>query len=326
MNKKIIKVKNLCQTYHYTEKKPGLKNSFRNLFLAEKKTKEAVKNISFEIAEGELVGFLGPNGAGKTTTLKMLSGILTPTGGEIKVLDYEPIKRQNAYKMQFAFVMGQKSQLWWDLPPMESFLLNKEIYEVSDNDFKQRMDEMIKVLGVSEIVNKQVRQLSLGERMKCELIAALIHNPKVLFLDEPTIGLDVVAQKNIRDFIRKYNKKNKTTIILTSHYMEDISQLCERIIIIDEGKIIYDGSISDIIKKYAPYKKITLEFDEIVKKEDLEKFAIVKEFFGISASLEVPRDEVKNLLGKVLASNLPISDVKIDEEDIESIIRNIFTK
>jgi ABC-2 type transport system ATP-binding protein len=326
MDKKIIKVKNLCQTYYYTEKKPGLKNSFHNLFLAEKKTKEAVKNISFEIAEGELVGFLGPNGAGKTTTLKMLSGILTPTSGEINVLGFEPIKRQNVYKMQFAFVMGQKSQLWWDLPPMESFLLNKEIYEVSDADFKERMDEMIEVLDVKDVINKQVRQLSLGERMKCELIAALIHNPKVLFLDEPTIGLDVVAQKNIRDFIRKYNKKNKTTIILTSHYMEDISQLCERIIIIDEGKIIYDGSISDIILKYASYKKITLEFDEIVKKEDLEKIAIVKEFFGVSASLEVPRDDVKNLLGKVLASDLPISDVKIDEEDIESIIRNIFTK
>ena len=214
MKKKIIvEVKNLGKTYEYVEKKPGIKYSLKNLFVSEKKQKEAVKDISFEIEEGELIGFLGPNGAGKTTTLKMLSGVLTPSCGSVKVLGFEPIKRQKEYKMQFAFVMGQKSQLWWDLPPMESFLLNKKIYEVSDEDFKKSLDEMIELLDVGEIVNKQVRQLSLGERMKCELIAALLHNPKVLFLDEPTIGLDVVAQKKIRDFIKKYNQERKTTIM-----------------------------------------------------------------------------------------------------------------
>ncbi len=327
MKKKIIvEVKNLCKTYEYVEKKPGMKNSLRNLFKSEKKQKEAVKNINLKIEEGELIGFLGPNGAGKTTTLKMLSGVLTPTSGSVKVLGYQPIKREKEYKMQFAFVMGQKSQLWWDLPPMESFLLNKKIYEVTDEDFKRNLDEMIKLLDVSEIVNKQVRQLSLGERMKCELIAALLHNPKVLFLDEPTIGLDVVAQKNIRDFIRKYNEERKTTIILTSHYMEDISQLCKRIVIIDLGKIVFDGQLDDLISKYAANKKVTIYFDKNIAKENVEKFGEIAEFDGLKVVFEIPRCDVKTVVGKILATDYEINDIEIDEDDIESIIRNVFKK
>jgi len=324
--KPIIEVKNLCKTYEYVEKKPGLKNSFLNLFKAEKKQKEAVKNVSFEIEKGELVGFLGPNGAGKTTTLKMLSGILTPTSGKVSVLGYEPIKRQKEYQMQFAFVMGQKMQLWWDLPAMESFLLNKKIYEVSDEDFEKNLSEMIKLLDVGEIVNKQVRQLSLGERMKCELIAALLHNPEVLFLDEPTIGLDVVAQKKIRDFIKKYNKERKTTIILTSHYMEDIAQLCRRIVIIDLGKIVYDGQLEDLIAKYAPNKKVTIYFEQEISRKQAEEFGKVVEFEPTKVCFEVPRSEVKNVTGKILASDFEVGDLEIDEEDIENIIRHIFTK
>lgn len=319
-------MKNLCKTYEYVEKKPGLKNSLKNLFASEKKQKEAVKNISFKIEEGELVGFLGPNGAGKTTTLKMLSGILTPTSGEVSVLGYEPIKRQNEYKMQFAFVMGQKMQLWWDLPPMESFLLNKKIYEVDDEIFKKNLDEMIEILDVEEVVNKQVRQLSLGERMKCELIAALLHNPKVLFLDEPTIGLDVVAQKKIRDFIKKYNQERKTTIILTSHYMEDIEQLCKRIVIIDLGKIVYDGSLDDLTSKYASNKKVTIHFEENVARSEAEKFGKVCEHETLKTAFEVPRSGVKNFIGKILAADFDVKDIEIDEEDVESIIRKIFTK
>lgn len=326
MREPIIKVKNLCKTYEYVEKEAGLKNSIKNLFRAEKKQKEAVKNISFNIEKGELVGFLGPNGAGKTTTLKMLSGILTPTSGEVSVMEFEPIKRQKEYKMQFAFVMGQKMQLWWDLPPMESFLLNKKIYEISDEDFEKNLNEMIELLDVKEIVNKQVRQLSLGERMKCELIAALLHNPKVLFLDEPTIGLDVVAQKKIRDFIKKYNEERKTTIILTSHYMEDIAQLCRRIIIINLGKIVYDGPLENLIAKYATSKKVTFYFEKEISKEDVEKFGKIEEFEPLKVSFEVPREQVKDMIGKILSSDLPIKDVDINEEDIESIIRNIFTK
>ncbi|MEI7890876.1 MAG: ABC transporter ATP-binding protein [bacterium] len=327
MKKKIIvEVKNLCKTYEYVEKKPGMKYSLKNLFASEKKQKEAVKNISLKIEEGELIGFLGPNGAGKTTTLKMLSGVLTPTSGTVKVLGYEPIKRQNEYKMQFAFVMGQKSQLWWDLPPMESFLLNKKIYEVSDQDFKKNLDEMIEVLDVGEIVNKQVRQLSLGERMKCELIAALLHNPKVLFLDEPTIGLDVVAQKKIRDFIKKYNKERKTTIILTSHYMEDISQLCKRIVIIDLGKIVFDGQLEDLVSKYATNKKVTIFFDQKITRQDAEKLGKICQFESNKVSFDVPRLNVKDAVAEILSSDFSISDIEIDEEDVESIIRNVFTK
>ncbi len=325
-SKPIVEVKNLCKTYEYVEKKAGLKHSFFNLFKSEKKQKEAVKNISFNIEKGELIGFLGPNGAGKTTTLKMLAGILTPTSGQVSVLGHEPIKRQKEYKMQFAFVMGQKMQLAWDLPPMESFLLNKKIYEISDEDFEVNLNEMVELLDVKEIINKQVRQLSLGERMKCELIASLLHNPKVLFLDEPTIGLDVVAQKKIRDFIAKYNKERQTTIILTSHYMEDISQLCKRIVIINLGKIVYDGSLEDLITRYVPDKKITIYFEEDVSKEDMEKFGKVCDFEPRKVSFDVPRSEVKNVAGKILSSEFSIKDIEIEEEDIESIIRNIFTK
>lgn len=320
----IIKVEKLNKRYEYIQKKEGLKNSLKNLFKSEKKFKNAVTDISFSIQEGELVGFLGSNGAGKTTTLKMLSGILTPTSGNLSVLGFEPIKREKEYQMQFAFVMGQKLQLWWDLPPMESFLLNKKIYEINDKDFKKTLNEMVALLDVKDILHKQVRQLSLGERMKCELIAALLHSPKVLFLDEPTIGLDVVAQKNIRDFIRKYNKEKKTTIILTSHYMEDILQLCKRLIIINYGEIIYDGSIEDLIAKYAPNKKITVFFENEISASEFCVFGESCFFSPLKAAIEVPREKVREVAGKILASNLPVKDIDISEEDVDSIIRNIF--
>lgn len=320
----IIKVKNLSKRYEYVQKKEGLQNSFKNLFKSEKKSKDAVRNISFSIKEGELVGFLGPNGAGKTTTLKMLSGILTPSSGKVEVLGFEPIKRQKEYQMQFSFVMGQKLQLWWDLPPMESFILNKKIYEIGDDEFKKTLDELVSLLDVKDILEKQVRQLSLGERMKCELIAALLHDPKVIFLDEPTIGLDVVAQKKIRDFIKKYNKEKKTTIILTSHYMEDILQLCERIIIINLGKIIYDGPIENLIEKYAPNKMITVYFEKEVERKRIEKFGQISKYEPIKISMEVPRSRIKDVAGEILKSSLPVKDIEISEDDIDSIIRNIF--
>lgn len=267
-----IEVKNLSKTYEYYKKQPGLLASVKGLFSREKLYTEAVKEINFNIEEGELVGFLGPNGAGKTTTLKILSGILYPSGGEAKVLGHIPWKRQKEYQKQFALVMGQKNQLWWDLPAMESFVLNKEIYEVPDKEFKENLEELTELLDVKDILDVQVRKLSLGQRMKCELIAALLHKPKVLFLDEPTIGLDVVAQKNIRDFIKKYNKEEKTTIILTSHYMEDISQLCQRIIIIDLGRIVYDGRLDDLMKKYAKVGDILID--------EVEVDDVIREIFG----------------------------------------------
>jgi len=320
----IIRVKNLNRKFEYFYKNPGLKNSIRNLFKQEKLFKDAVKDISFEIQEGEFVGFVGPNGAGKTTTLKMLSGILTPTSGEATVLGCVPSERKSEYKKQFALVMGQKNQLWWDLPAIESFILNQKIYEIKKEDFEKRLNELVDLLNAKNIIYKQVRKLSLGERMKCELIAALLHNPKVLFLDEPTIGLDVVAQKNIRDFLKKYNHDKKTTIILTSHYMDDIAELCKRIIVINSGKIIYDGSMDNLVQKYAPHKIITVFFDEEVSENDLTLFGEVHKFKKLRAVLSVPRSEVKEKAIQILSSNLPVRDIEIGEDDVNSIIRNIF--
>lgn len=321
----IIEVKNLNKTYEYYKKQPGLWASVKGLFKREKLFTEAVKNVNFNIEEGELVGFLGPNGAGKTTTLKMLSGILYPASGEARVLGYIPHKRQAEYQKQFALVMGQKNQLWWDLPAMESFILNKEIYEVPDEDFKENLEELTALLDINDILDVQVRKLSLGQRMKCELVTALLHKPKVLFLDEPTIGLDVVAQKNIRDFIKKYNKEKKTTILLTSHYMEDIKELCKRVIIIDRGAIIYDGQLDDLIKKYAPYKTLNIIFSgEGVKEADVKKYGFIHKFNPYLVSFEVAREEVKNVAAAILSSDLPVDDILIEEAEADEVVRKIF--
>ena len=321
----IITVKNLSRTYEYYRKQQGLKNSFKSFFKRKKLYTEAVNNINFSIEEGELVGFLGPNGAGKTTTLKMLSGILCPSSGSASVLGFEPWKRQNEYKRQFALVMGQKNQLWRDIPAMDSFILNKEIYEIDDKTFKKNLDELVEVLGISDILDIQVRKLSLGQRMKCELVAALIHNPKVLFLDEPTIGLDVVAQKNIRDFIKKYNKQKKTTIILTSHYMEDIKQLCKRVVIIDHGVIIYDGALSSLINKYAPHKILAITFDNNgVERKEVEQFGEIDKFSKYQVRIKVDRKEAKDVASRILSSKLPVDDIMIDEPEIDEVVRKFF--
>ncbi|MFC1623501.1 ATP-binding cassette domain-containing protein [Patescibacteria group bacterium] len=322
----IINLKNISKSYEYYKKQPGLLSSFKNLFYREKLFAKAVKNISFNIEEGELVGFLGPNGAGKTTTLKMLSGILPPTDGEINILGYNPVNRDKKYQKQFGLVMGQKNQLWKDLPAMDNFILIKDIYEVPDNEFSKNLNELVDLLEIKDILNIQVRKLSLGQKMKCELVAALLHNPRILFLDEPTIGLDVVAQKNIRDFMKKYNKRNKTTIILTSHYMEDIKDLCKRVIIINLGKIIYDGNLNDLIKKYTPHKILKITFNNGgVKKEAIEKYGIIEKFNPYSTIIKVDREKAKDVAISILSSNLPVDDILIDEPDINEVIREIFS-
>lgn len=320
----IISVKNLSKTYEYYKKQAGLVNSIKSLFHREKLFTEAVKNISFEIAEGELVGFLGPNGAGKTTTLKMLSGILYPTSGEATVLGYTPSKRQAAFQKQFALVMGQKNQLWWDLPAMESFLLNKAIYEVPDAQFKATLDELTELLDIKDILDVQVRKLSLGQRMKCELAAALLHSPKVLFLDEPTIGLDVVSQNNIREFLKKYNKEKKITIILTSHYMDDVAALCERVVIINFGQLIYDGSLRALLDEHVDHKILEITFTEDQKEHDLAKYGTVKEFMPRRVVLEVKKDRAKQAAAAIL-SNAPVDDILINEVNIDDVIRHIFS-
>lgn len=296
-----------------------------SLFRRERVRIPAVKQVSFDIYEGELVGFLGPNGAGKTTTLKMLSGILYPTSGEASVLGYIPWKRQKAFQQQFSLVMGQKNQLWWDLPAKQTFLLNKVIYDVSDVDFRTRVDELSQLLNVSHLLDTPVRQLSLGERMKCEIISALIHQPSVLFLDEPTIGLDVVSQQTIRQFIREYNRTRKTTIILTSHYMDDVEALCSRVIIISDGQIIFDGSLKELISKYSDTKRITVSFRSPVQKKDLPPIGTIAAFEPIRAVIDVPTERHRELAAQLL-TNLSVDDILIDEVSIDEIIRQIFGK
>lgn len=321
----IIEVNNLSKTYEYYKKQAGLMSSLKSLFHREKLFTDAVKDINFSIAEGEIVGFLGPNGAGKTTTLKMLSGILYPTSGEARVLGHTPWKRQKEFQMQFALVMGQKNQLWWDLPAMESFILNKEIYEISDARFKKTLDELSELLDIKDILDIPVRKLSLGQRMKAELVAALIHSPKVLFLDEPTIGLDVVSQNNIRNFLKEYNKKKKTTIILTSHYMEDVQALCERVVIINYGKIIYDGALQRLIDEYANNKILEVTFTEEIVYKDFDKMGRLKEKSKQRIVLEVSKEKVKSVATTIL-NDFPVDDILINEINVEEVIRNIFTR
>lgn len=321
----IIEVKNLSKTYDYYEKEVGISNSIKNLFDRKKLYKEAVKNISFNVEEGEILGFLGPNGAGKTTTLKALSGILYPTSGEASVNGYIPWKREKKFKMIFSMVMGQKSQLWWDLPASESLYLNKCIYEIEDDVFSKTLNELAEMLDVKNILNVQVRRLSLGERMKMELIASLIHRPKILLLDEPTIGLDIIAQQKIRDFFKDYNKKEKTTILLTSHYMSDIEDLCERCVIINQGQIAYDGHLNQLNSKISSNKYIKLKFSDYIVQKDIEKYGFIKEYDGYNVTIEVDKKDLRHCL-QVILGDLPVIDFNIDNIPIEERISMYYEK
>jgi len=319
-----ISVSSLKKYYRVQEKEEGVFGSIKSLFERKYKDVKAVDGISFEVGEGELVGFVGPNGAGKTTTIKCLSGLFYPTAGEVSVLDFVPWKREMEFLRQISFVMGQKNQLWWDLPAMETFYLNKEIYEIPDNQFKETLNELVELLEVKDILRVQVRKLSLGQRMKCELIAALLHRPKVLFLDEPTIGLDVVMQKKVRDFIKEYNRRFKATILLTSHYMSDVEELCRRVLIIDKGKLVFDGQFSEIIQRYADHKLISLTLSKEVDPKILSTLGEVKEFNYPKIVYFVKRDQVSRVASLVL-EKLPVADLDIEEPAIEDIIRELFT-
>lgn len=318
-----IDVSHLSRTFKIYQKEPGVAGSLRSLFNRKHIEARAVDDVSFSIRQGELVGFIGPNGAGKTTTLKCLSGLLYPTAGHVKVLGFTPFDRKHEFLRQISLVMGQKNQLWWDLPAMESFLLNKEIYQIPEHTFKKTVDELISLLDVSDIINVQVRKLSLGQRMKCELIAALLHRPKVLFLDEPTIGLDVVMQQRLREFIKEYNKVHNSTIILTSHYMKDVHELCERVIVINHGKVLFDGHLDDIIKKYSTDKRLVLTMTKPIDRSILEQLGTVEEYQYPKVSLAVPVDRSNQVAAKLL-QDYAIEDLTIQEPDIEEIIRDIF--
>jgi ABC-2 type transport system ATP-binding protein len=323
----LIEVQDLTKAFRTYKKEPGFRGAVRGLFHRRYENTTAVDHVSFAIEEGELVGFLGPNGAGKTTTLKMLSGLLFPTAGSARVLGYVPWERHDGYRRQFALLLGQKNQLWWDLPARESLELNSKIYGIPPADFERIVGELTELLVVRDKLDVMVRELSLGERMKMELIASLLHQPKVLFLDEPTIGLDVVSQKTVREFLRSYNSRQKTTIILTSHYMTDIQELCKRVIIIDNGKIFFDGSLSEIIDRFADFKILTIAWQTGASFPTLD-FARYGELIEQSANrlqLKVKRDSViavcKELLDKV-----PVNDIDIQEVPIEEVIRQIFAR
>ncbi len=323
MSDTIIDVKNLRKYFKVHQKEPGLSGSIKSLFSRKYYDVKAVDDISIEIKEGELVGFIGPNGAGKTTTLKTLSGLLHPTSGHISVLGYKPWERKPEFQRKFSLVMGQKNQLWWDLPAQETFILNKEIYEIPTDQYNQTLNELVELLEVQDLLKVQVRKLSLGQRMKMELIAALIHSPKVLFLDEPTIGLDVVMQKKIREFLKEYNLSHNATIILTSHYMEDVKELCERVIVIDHGKILFDGKLDEIIKKFATHKTLEIVFEEDIDPEKLKELGKIKQFEPPKAILEVKRSKVSEVAADLL-KQFPVEDLNIIEPDIEDIIREVF--
>jgi ABC-2 type transport system ATP-binding protein len=283
----------------------------------------AVDGVSFRIQPGELVGFLGPNGAGKTTTLKCLTGLLHPTAGRVEVLGHTPSRREPELQRQFSLVMGQKSQLWWDLPAADSLLLFKEIYRIDDATYGARLDELTELLELGELLNTPVRKLSLGERMKCELAGSLLHQPRVLFLDEPTIGLDVVAQKRLREFILEYNRRHGATILLTSHYMDDVKELCSRVIVINGGRLVYDGLLQELVNRHATNKLMLATFSSSVAVEQLSAIAEVINYEPLRVTLSVPRAEVPARAARLLAE-LPVADLSVQEPEIEDVIRALF--
>ena len=319
-----IEVRELAKIYRVYRKREGLLASISGLFRREYKEVRAVGGVSFQIDTGEMVAFLGPNGAGKTTTLKLLAGLIYPTAGEAHVLGYVPWKRENAYRRRFSLVMGQKNQLWWDLPAQESFRLHKEIYRIEAGAFRRRLDELTSLLEVRDLVGQPVRELSLGERMRMELIAALLHSPEVLLLDEPTIGLDVVSQRRVQEFLRYYQAERKITVVLTSHYMKDVEALCRRAIIIDEGEIKHDGPLAEILDRFSRHKVMDLQFAGTEIPSGLEQYGTVVESRPPRVKLEVPRHQIPEILTGLLA-RYNIEDVGVQERPLEEVIAEMFT-
>lgn len=318
-----IEVQGLRKEYRVYQKREGLAAAVTGLFSRKYKAVVAVDDVGFRISAGEMVAFLGPNGAGKTTTLKLLAGLIYPTAGSATVLGHIPWNRSIAYRRQFALVMGQKNQLWWDLPAQESFALHREIYQIPAEQYRRSLDELTSLLEVKRLVSQPVRELSLGERMRMELIAALLHQPSVLFLDEPTIGLDVVSQRRVQDFLRGYQAEQKITVILTSHYMKDVQALCERAIVIDGGRIRHDGPLEEIVEKFSTHKVIELQFAGSEIPDDLPNFGHVLERKPPRARLRVLRADVPNVLAGLL-SRYSIEDVSVSDRPLEEVFAEMF--
>ena len=324
VSQKAIIVEGLIKNFEVTEKEKGIRGTISSLFSPKKKTVRALKGVSFTIERGELVGFIGPNGAGKTTTLKILSGLIYPSSGFTQVEGFNPWDRKPEFLKKISLVMGQKNQLWWDLPAIETFDLNRVIYEIPERAYKERLNELVSLLEVGKLLNIPVRKLSLGQRMRLELVAALLHKPSVIFFDEPTIGLDLIAQQKMRDFILEYNKKNQATILLTSHNMEDLADLAKRVIVIDRGKLLFDGELGKLIENHAKEKiiKVYLAKDGDIKK--LEKIGKIRKVDFPQVVLSVPRTAAAVAAAELL-QNFPVADLTIEEEPIEEIIRKVFS-
>jgi ABC-2 type transport system ATP-binding protein len=323
MTTSTIEIKDLTKTYEVLERGEGVLGSIRGFFHRTTRLVEAVKGVSFSINEGELVAFLGPNGAGKTTTLKMLSGLLYPTNGFISVLGFVPFEKKPEFLRRFSFVMGQRHQLWWELPALDTFRLNAAIFDLSKERYRQRLEELDALLGLNPLWHTPVKKLSLGQRMKMELACSLLHEPELLLLDEPTLGLDVVMQKTLRDFIGHINRTKKTTVLLTSHNMEDIESLCRRVIVIHNGTLLFDGDLPDLIGRFVPEKVIKADLTEDVKESALSKFGNLKEFRDGRASWEIPRARVPHQVEAIL-KELPVRDLAVEEMPLEDVVRRLF--
>ncbi|BAY78599.1 ABC transporter-related protein [Nostoc linckia NIES-25] len=319
----IIVVEKLSKSYPVAVKNPGIKGTISHFFRRTYRTIQAVRDVSFEIAPGEVVGFLGPNGAGKTTTLKMLTGLIHPSSGTVRVAGQVPFRRQEAFLQKITLVMGQKQQLIWDLPALDSLKINAAVYNISDKEFQRRVGELTEMLSLEGKLTQPVRKLSLGERMKAELLAALLHRPQVLFLDEPTLGLDVNAQAAVRDFLREYNQIYQATVLLTSHYMADITALCQRVLLIHQGSLMYDGSLDGLLERFAPYREVDIELAQPLAIQKLMTYGDVQLLEGRTVRFLVPREALTRTVSKILA-DLEVIDLTVTEPPIEQVIGQVF--
>ena len=325
MSPAIIDVQNLSKVYPVAVKEPGIRGTLRHFFRRTYRNIEAVKQVSFAIESGEIVGFLGPNGAGKTTTLKMLTGLIHPSTGQVTVAAYRPFRREAGFLQQITLVMGQKQQLLWDLPALDSLRINAAIYGLSEADFRQRVGELAEMLDIQKQLRQPVRKLSLGERMKAEMLAALLHRPQVLFLDEPTLGLDVNAQVAVRTFLQEYNQRYGATILLTSHYMADITALCDRVLVIHQGRLIYDGLLDGLLDRFAPYREVSVEFgrEQVIQKETLTRYGDLQTLNGAQATFLVSTKDLTPMVSSLL-NELNIQDLTVTEPPIEDVISKVF--
>ncbi len=319
----IIIAQDLSKVYPVAIKEPGIKGTVSHFFRRKYREIKAVNNVSFEIAPGEVVGFLGANGAGKTTTLKMLTGLIHPSSGNVRVAGNIPFSRKEAFLQQITLVMGQKQQLLWDLPALDSLKINAAVYSIPDKEFRTRVGELTEMLSLENKLTQPVRKMSLGERMKAELLAALLHRPQVLFLDEPTLGLDVNAQVNVRDFLREYNQRYQATVLLTSHYMADITALCKRVLLIHQGQLMYDGSLDGLLERFAPYRVVNLELAQAVDTVTLETYGEVKVHDGRMVGFMIPQEKLTSTVARIL-TDLEVVDLTVTEPPVEEVIGKVF--